>query len=254
MKIIMLVGRGQSSRFIYNALKSEFIIEKVIIENKASKKKLIESRIKKLGFLKVINQLLFQLVISNFLGIISHKRKKELKQNYHLSGNSIEKHKLEMVSSVNDIDCMRTIKQLNPDIIIVNGTRIISKDILGCTSALFINIHVGITPEYRGVHGAYWSLVNKDVGNCGVTIHKVDKGIDTGDIIFQSKINFTEKDNFSTYPLHQYGVAIPLLKRAINDYNNNDLKSFKKNNVKSNLFYHPTFIGYIYNRLFNGAK
>jgi methionyl-tRNA formyltransferase len=254
MKIIMLVGKGESSRFIYNALKSEFIIEKVIIENNVSRKKLIESRIKKLGILKVINQLLFQVVISNILGIISYNRKKELRQFYNLSTNAIEEHKIKIVSSVNDIECIRALKQLNPHIIIVNGTRIISKDVLGCTSALFINIHVGITPEYRGVHGAYWSLVNRDRGNCGVTIHKVDKGIDTGDIIFQSIIKFTGEDNFSTYPLHQYGVAIPLLKRAIGDFKNNDLKLFKKNNDKSSLFYHPTFFGYLYYRLVYGVK
>jgi methionyl-tRNA formyltransferase len=35
----------------------------------------------------------------------------------------------------------------------------------------FVNIHVGITPKYRGVHGTYWALVNNDVENSGVTVH-----------------------------------------------------------------------------------
>jgi folate-dependent phosphoribosylglycinamide formyltransferase PurN len=50
----------------------------------------------------------------------------------------------------------------------------------------FVNIHVGITPKYRGVHGTYWALVNNDVENSGVTVHFVDEGIDTGNIINQA--------------------------------------------------------------------
>ena len=41
-------------------------------------------------------------------------------------------------------------------------------------------MHAGITPQYRGVHGGYWAVVNNDPEHCGVTIHFVDKGIDTG--------------------------------------------------------------------------
>jgi methionyl-tRNA formyltransferase len=44
-------------------------------------------------------------------------------------------------------------------------------------------VHAGITPRYRGTHGGYWVLLNNDPGHCGVTIHLVDPGIDTGSIV-----------------------------------------------------------------------
>ncbi|MFT4646131.1 MAG: folate-dependent phosphoribosylglycinamide formyltransferase PurN, partial [Planctomycetota bacterium] len=47
-------------------------------------------------------------------------------------------------------------KKLNLDVIIVNGTRIISSKVLESMPALFINIHTGVTLQYGGVHGAYW--------------------------------------------------------------------------------------------------
>jgi folate-dependent phosphoribosylglycinamide formyltransferase PurN len=72
------------------------------------------------------------------------------------------------------------LKAINPDLVIVNGTRIISKKVLSSINSKFVNIHVGITPKYRGVHGTYWALVNNDVENSGVTVHFVDEGIDTG--------------------------------------------------------------------------
>ena len=254
MKILMLAGKGESSLFIYNALKKKYIIDKVIIEDKVSTKKLIRSRIKKLGFFRVLNQLIFQLTISKFLKISSYKRIEELKKKYSFSSQIIKDSVLINVSTVNDNECIIAIKKINPDIIIINGTRIISTKVLECTSAIFINTHVGITPQYRGVHGGYWSLVCNDEKNCGVTIHKVDKGIDTGDIIYQNNITITKQDNFSTYPYLQYGIAIPLLKSALNDIINNNLRTFKKDKLKSNLYYHPTIWGYLYNRIFNGIK
>ena len=254
MKVIMLGGKGESTLFIYNALKNDFLIEKVIVESKVSNKNLIKSRIKKLGFFKVLNQILFQLTISKFLKILSHTRKQKLKIKYDLSNKEIDNSLLLNVSSINHDECLLAIKKINPDVIVVNGTRIISKKVLECTPAIFINTHVGITPEYRGVHGGYWSLVNNDGKNCGVTIHKVDKGIDTGDIICQDTIKITEKDNFATYPYHQYGVAIPLLKSTLNKIENNELISYRKDSSNSNLFYHPTFSGYLYNRIFKKVK
>lgn len=67
MKIVMLAGKGQSTLFMYNAINEIFPIDKVIIENKISNKKLLQTRIKKVGYLKVINQLLFQIIISKLL-------------------------------------------------------------------------------------------------------------------------------------------------------------------------------------------
>lgn len=254
MKILMLAGKGESSLFVYNALKNIYNIDKVIIEDSVSTKNLIRYRIKKLGLFKVTSQLIFQLTIPKFLKISSSKRIKELKKKYSFSSHIIKDSVLIKVSSINDNECIIAIKKINPDIIIVNGTRIIRTKVLDSTSAIFINTHVGITPQYRGVHGGYWSLVCNDEKNCGVTIHKVDKGVDTGDIIYQNIITITKQDNFSTYPYLQYGVAIPLIKSALNDIINNNLRTFKKDNLKSNLYYHPTILGYLYNRIFNGIK
>lgn len=254
MKIVLLAGKGQSTLFMYNAINKIFPIEKVIIEDKITYKKLIEIRIKRLGFSKVINQLLFQMIIFKLLSLASKKRMNFLKEYYKLSEKSIEEVKLNYVSSVNNMECIAILNDLKPDIIIVNGTRIISSKVLESISALFINTHVGITPQYRGVHGAYWALVKDDKENCGVTIHKVDKGIDTGEIIKQATIEISEQDNFTTYPLHQYGVAIDLMKETLADYRNNGLKTFKKENVNSNMYYHPSLLEYFYFRFFRGVK
>ena len=117
-----------------------------------------------------------------------------------------------------------------------------------------MNIHAGITPAYRGVHGLYWALVNDDAEQAGVTVHLVDKGIDTGDVLYQKKIEITSKDNFSTYPLIQLGEGILLLKKAIDDFLKDDLKAVEVNTSKSRLWYHPTLLFYLKSRILKNIK
>lgn len=254
MKIVLLAGNSESSIYLYNKLNKKFIIDYVLIEERVSTLKLIKSRIKKFGLLKVINQLLFQTVIVFLLKLFSKSRIEEVKKQFELENIEIPSKKLININSVNSNECLKFLKEINPGLIIVNGTRIISKNILNNVPALFINTHVGITPEYRGVHGAYWALVNNDAQNCGVTVHKVDEGIDTGDLIKQSTIKITTKDNFVTYPYIQTGVGILLMEETINKIKNNNLNCYRKVNPISNLYTHPTFTEYLYNYFIKNVK
>jgi methionyl-tRNA formyltransferase len=61
------------------------------------------------------------------------------------------------------------------------------------------------------VHGGYWALVDRCPEHCGVTVHLVDEGIDTGNVLRQARVEPTPEDNFVTYPLLQLGAGLPLL-------------------------------------------
>ena len=84
-------------------------------------------------------------------------------------------------------------------------------------AAPFINYHAGITPKYRGVHGGYWAKAEGDPGNFGITVHLIDKGIDTGEVLYQARLASTAEDNYSTFPYLQLVAALPLLERAADD-------------------------------------
>lgn len=255
MRIVLLAGKGSGTNFLYNALETEVQFERILLTDGVSKKRLIKRRAKKLGWLRVINQLAFQVFSKMILSQFSAKRYKQCILNFGFDDSLPPNNLVQDVGFVNSDLCLETIKNLNPDLIIVNGTSIISKKILESVDAPFINIHVGITPQYRGVHGGYWALRNNDEENFGVTVHLIDKGIDTGAIIYQNTTqSISKKDNFLTYPLHQMNLAIPLLKKAIGDSEKDNLKSYKKENVESKLYYHPTITGYLWNRLIKGVK
>ena len=41
-------------------------------------------------------------------------------------------------------------------------------------------MHPGICPEYRNAHGCFWALANRDLNKVGMTLLRIDKGVDTG--------------------------------------------------------------------------
>lgn len=254
-KIIIIARKGESTNIVFNRLIENFTIHSVILEQPINRIQFLRRRIKKLGFLKVFGQVLFQLLIVPVLKYTSKKRIIKLKAIYHLNTQSISPDKVKNVDSINSDSTLQNLLSENPDLIIVNGTRIISKKTLLSVNCNFINIHAGITPNYRGVHGAYWALVNKDFDNCGVTIHKIDAGIDTGPVLFHKKISISKEDNFITYPLIQLGEGLPFLINAIDDI----LKGIQKTSTlkkadSSNLWHHPSLSQYIFNRLFKKVK
>ena len=252
-KIIMLAGKGSSTLFMYNGIKGEYQIDKVIIEKSVSKKIFIKRRIKKLGLARVFGQIMFQIVCVKLLNITSKKRVQEIKTSNKLSDKPIPEEILIEVPSVNSNECKTLLQKLNPDIIIVNGTRIISKKTLNSTNAVLVNTHAGITPNYRGVHGAYWALANNDRNNCGVTVHLVDPGIDTGGILYQENIEVINNDNFTTYTYLQIAKGIKLMKKALDDIINNNI-SINKKNSESNLWSHPTIWKYYWYRIIKRVK
>ena len=63
----------------------------------------------------------------------------------------------------------------------------LSQQTLGGIACPVLNYHAGITPKYRGMNGGYWALATGDAENFGATVHLVDAGVDTGDVLYQAR-------------------------------------------------------------------
>ncbi len=241
----MMAGPVRSTRIIYHALKSSLDIKAVIIEKQVSRYRFLTRRAKKLGYWNVIGQILFRSIVVPCLKAASVKRAREIMDHYGLSDENIPECVIRRVASVNANETTAILKELSPDVVIVNGTRIISKSVLNSVPAKFINMHAGITPLYRGVHGAYWAMVQGDYEACGVTVHLVDAGIDTGAVLEQALIPFGRADNFTTYPLLQLAVGIPLLKGAVQAALEDRLEPKPGAKGVSRIWSHPTLWEYL---------
>lgn len=244
-KIVFLASDCESSRWVYNALIKDFKIAAAIIEQPISKRILFKNRVKKIGYFKVIGQVLFSLLVVPVLKKRADQRKASIIRQYHLSGAGFDATNTYNVASVNDDKTMQLLQVLQPDIVVVNGTRIISKNILASTNAVFINMHVGITPWYRGSHGGYWALQKNDRANFGTTIHIIDTGVDTGAVLKHAFIEPAKEDNFASYPVLQVAIGIEALKEVLVMVLEGKYET-KKHTEKGSMYYQPTIWQYFF--------
>jgi len=250
----MLVGKDPISNIMYHALSERFAIDAVIREGKPAMAGFLKRRIKKLGVRTVFGQLLFSAAIVPVVSRQSRRRIRQIISSNNLNTSEIPPSRVIEVPSVNSNLTIAELRRHSPTVVVVNGTRIIQEKVLGCVDAVFLNTHAGITPMYRGVHGGYWALASGDRGNCGVTIHKVDRGIDTGSIVAQATISPAAEDTFCTYPFLQTAKAIPLLEQGVQDALVGRLSTAAPRSAKSQLWSHPTVWQYLKNRVKLGVR
>ena len=250
--ILLLCGPGDSSRAVYWALKESQNLVAVVQEDKPSAKRLIQRRIKRLGVWVVVGQLIF-MVLNKMRARFMSVQIRGLFEQLNLRVDEIPSQDMIKVENANSDVSVETLRKLQPAIVVVNGTRILSKSVLNSCDAKFINTHLGITPRYRGVHGGYWALANDDKDHCGVTVHLVDEGIDTGDVLYQGTIAPARNDSFNTYPVRQLSVGIPLILKAIEDIAGNRIQ-LKPGTGPSKLYYHPTIWSYVLTYLRRGVQ
>jgi len=88
-----------------------------------------------------------------------------------------------------------------PDLILIWSYSLILTDaIISIPAQGVYNIHGGLLPEYRGPHVMQWAIINGEPFT-GVTLHKVDVGIDTGPIIGESRFPIEPDDDAGTVHL-----------------------------------------------------
>lgn len=90
------------------------------------------------------------------------------------------------------------LKKLKPDIILLAAYgKILPRNILEIPGFGCLNVHASLLPKYRGPSPIQNALLAGEK-ETGVTIIQMNKGIDTGDILAQGKIDILPKDNFET--------------------------------------------------------
>jgi len=87
------------------------------------------------------------------------------------------------VPHINHGDVVALADRLNPDVIAVFGTSLISGSLLKRGRLGIVNLHGGLSPHYRGADCTFWALYNREPEQIGCTLHFINSGIDTGDLI-----------------------------------------------------------------------
>jgi methionyl-tRNA formyltransferase len=83
----------------------------------------------------------------------------------------------------NDPDEIERMSALQPDMVLVFGTGMLRERVLATFAGRIINIHLGLSPYYRGSGTNFWPLVNREPEYVGTTIHCLDPRLDYGSIL-----------------------------------------------------------------------
>lgn len=131
---------------------------------------------------------------------------------------------------INDAEWVNHIKKLNPDFIISYGCSIIKSELIEIFEGRFINVHLGLSPYYRGSATNFWPFVNNEISCVGVTFMFIDRGVDTGEIIHQQRASIIHGDN-----IHTIGCRLiqDMVKSVVLILENID--EFTKRNLAKNL-------------------
>lgn len=242
---ILVIGIDTDTQKKIYSTTSSYSKSLYVVEKKNTAKNILIRRLKKRGVFSVINQLLFQVLIQR-----THKY---LCKDVSTYKKILIEDKIILGQSINSEDSIKKVRVLNPDLIVLAGCRILNKSFIESFSCPIINIHLGLTPKYRGVFGGVWPILMSDIDNIGVTLHHVNTGIDTGNIISQKKIKFNTKLNVQEVNNILLDEGLELLRNFINEPRN--INNY--NLTKGSLFYHPgitDFIKYYVKKNFNLCK
>jgi peptidoglycan/xylan/chitin deacetylase (PgdA/CDA1 family)/folate-dependent phosphoribosylglycinamide formyltransferase PurN len=117
----------------------------------------------------------------------------------------------------NDIHSDEGIKflgSLNSDVLVVCGTGILRRPVFSLPTIGTVNLHQGKVPEYRGAPPGFWEVWNQEK-EVGVTIHFVNEGVDTGDVVLQELIPIFEYDDLHSIQIKLDEVSLSLYPEAV---------------------------------------
>src|SRR5687768_1899744 len=95
--------------------------------------------------------------------------------------------------SPNSREARAFIKELKPDIMLARCKTLLKESVFTIPTSGTYVLHPGICPEYRNSHGCFWALARGDTKNVGMTLLRIDRGVDTGPIYGYFSYPFDER-------------------------------------------------------------
>ncbi len=122
----------------------------------------------------------------------------------------IEYIKVRNINSKTAVDC---IKERNIDVLINAGGGIFKIPIINASRMGILNAHMGFIPSFRGMNVMEWSLFYDH--KIGVTLHFIERGIDTGDILLFKEISIEKEDTIATLRAKSVVINAELMLKCI---------------------------------------
>jgi methionyl-tRNA formyltransferase len=139
--------------------------------------------------------------------------------------------------NINSTEALVTVEQCGCDLFVsMSFDQLFKQELINLPRLKTINCHAGKLPYYRGRNVLNWVLIN-DEHEFGITVHYIDPGIDTGDIILQKIFPITDADDYNSLLMKAYTECASILHEAIRLFIRGEIKPLKQADIHPVGFY-----------------
>jgi len=190
MKITVLTSNALRHRYFANVIAAHFPLAGIVTEPKHDyfDKQREES----------------ELVRGHFVSLAEYEKKYFSRYPDFPQGDILEIEK----RKINDPQTVSWVKARQPQFILLFVTGILGEGWLQTFPDKIINLHLGLSPYYRGAATLFWPFVNDDLSGVGVTYHLATSRVDAGDILARFRPELKIGDNY-------YDVTNKAIRNAI---------------------------------------
>lgn len=167
----------------------------VLRETRKQKQRRVRRELKRVGPLRFLDVVAFRFYYNLFQSNADRewRRKKlsELSERYPQFPTTTP---VLINASPNSPEARAFIQRATPDLMIARCKVILKENIFAIPRLGTFVMHPGICPEYRNAHGCFWALANRDLERVGMTLLRIDRGIDTGVIFGHYRCSYDERN------------------------------------------------------------
>lgn len=234
-------------------LAARFCLRGIVLlrDRPGSALKKIRREMKRVGFLRLCDVLLFRIIYRLFYAgnddLWTRITLERLKLRYSTDISGVPKL---TDFNPNGKAVEQFIAGCGPDLVIARCKHILKPDIFNLPRYGTFVLHPGICPQYRNAHGCFWALVCRDLENVGMTLLKVDEGVDTGPVYLRASCSYDEKHE--SHVVIQYRVVLENLEeitRVLYDICRGKAHPLRRGRVYSRTWGQPWLTAYLYWKL-----
>lgn len=139
--------------------------------------------------------------------------------------------------NVNSEESIRNLLEIKPDYIIVSSfDQIIKMEVISLPSLGIVNFHPSLLPKYRGPNPISWVLINGEK-QTGLTIHRLTEGIDSGNVLYQERLEIDSTDHLGSLYNKLSILAESMSKKLILDLTTGGLAIGEVQNEEEKTYY-----------------
>jgi len=227
MRIILWIGNEENQKALANKIASRYSIIGIVTEARIHKSRFVFNKVIE----KVIERIFIPSIGRAWWG---------MKKYYEAKFTKYPNVELLNVENINSEKAFDFTKKLNPDLILVSGTRLIKEKMLSIKPKVgILNLHTGLSPYIKGgPNCTNWCIATKQFHLIGNTIMWIDSGIDSGNIVTTAFTNIDSSDNLLNIHIKVMEHAHSLYLNAIDFLNKGYMSNVKQSEIAKGKIYY----------------